>query len=154
MNKKDSCPLDGSWAQEHCSTHSKNIKNGSISACTHKSECTKLRKALESDLDSSIPKQSRYSSILIGCIAKPWHGFSLESSHVAGCIVTGCDFRCSPWFSGRPFCQTNLSIGAHDKMDQISKPLYGQLPVDHCIMDICAGTFLCGLLSAVGNTFF
>jgi hypothetical protein len=54
MNKKNSSPLDGSWAQEHCSTHSKNIKNGSISACTHKSECAKLRKVLESDLDSSI----------------------------------------------------------------------------------------------------
>ena len=30
MNKKNSCPLDGSWAQEHCFTHSKNIKNGRI----------------------------------------------------------------------------------------------------------------------------
>ena len=54
MNKKNSCPLDGSWAREHCSTYSKNIKNDSISACAHKSECAELRKILESDLDSSI----------------------------------------------------------------------------------------------------
>ncbi|MFZ4379126.1 MAG: hypothetical protein ACOYN1_05170 [Polynucleobacter sp.] len=54
MNKKNSCPLDGSWAQEHCSSHSENIQNDSISACTHKSKCEELRKILESDLDSSI----------------------------------------------------------------------------------------------------
>ena len=54
MSKKNSCPLDGSWAQEHCSSHSENIKNDSISACTHKSKCEELRKILESDLDSSI----------------------------------------------------------------------------------------------------
>jgi hypothetical protein len=54
MKKKNSCPLDGSWAQEHCSSYKENIKNDSISACTHKSECAELRKSLESNLDSSI----------------------------------------------------------------------------------------------------
>ena len=59
MNKKNSCPLNGIWAQEYCTSYSENIKNKSLPACVHKSRCAELRKTLESDLDSSITKTKK-----------------------------------------------------------------------------------------------
>lgn len=59
MEKKDSCPLDGSWTRDHCATFDVRKKDGTLSECEHRSECANLRKIVESDLDESVASSKK-----------------------------------------------------------------------------------------------
>ena len=49
MNNEDSCPLDGSWAQECCSIYPDQLAEGIISGCIHRDGCIELKEVIVSN---------------------------------------------------------------------------------------------------------
>ena len=54
MEWKDTCPLDGSWMRDSCTTYHNQKNNGTLSKCQHRDNCANARAIVESDLNESV----------------------------------------------------------------------------------------------------
>ena len=65
MEPKDSCPLDGSWMRDSCTTYQNHKSGGTLANCQHRDGCANARKLVESDLNESVAISKK---VLIGQI--------------------------------------------------------------------------------------
>jgi hypothetical protein len=49
MNIEESCPLDGSWAQECCSIYKDQLAEGILSGCIYREGCIELKGVIVSN---------------------------------------------------------------------------------------------------------
>lgn len=54
MNSNNSCPLDGSWMRDSCTTYHNQKNSGNLSNCQHRRNCANARAIVESDLNESV----------------------------------------------------------------------------------------------------
>ena len=65
MKKTNSCPLDGSWMRDYCTTYESQKNEGTLSECQHQNHCNKTRADIESNVNESVAMSKK---VLIGRI--------------------------------------------------------------------------------------
>jgi hypothetical protein len=65
MKKNESCPLDGSWMRDSCTTYHDQKNSGNLSNCQHRRNCAEARSLVESDINQSVTISKK---VLIGQI--------------------------------------------------------------------------------------
>lgn len=59
MKTNDSCPLDGSWMRDSCTTYQNQKNSGTLTNCQHRNSCANARKLVESDVNESVAISKR-----------------------------------------------------------------------------------------------
>ena len=54
MNSNNSCPLDGSWMRDSCTTYHNQKNSGTLSKCQYRDNCNSVRAVVESDVNESV----------------------------------------------------------------------------------------------------